>query len=142
MLSCLVDNVVAAPPPPYRASTAVADDAVRVVMEAIDALQIGDRLLALRSVAGLVGSRRAGTVLAARSRGMSWGEIADRLGTSRQAVWKRFSPEEGDTTIPYGVARQASIGSRRVPARHALRTYSSCASYKAVTTLPRLEVAP
>jgi transcriptional regulator len=55
-------------------------------MEAIDALQIGDRLLALRSVAGLVGSRRAGTVLAARSRGMSWGEIADRLGTSRQAV--------------------------------------------------------
>jgi hypothetical protein len=86
MLSCLVDNVVAAPPSPCRASTAVADDAVRVVMEAIDALQIGDRLLALRSVAGLVGSRRAGTVLAARSRGMSWGEIADRLGTSRQAV--------------------------------------------------------
>jgi predicted DNA-binding transcriptional regulator AlpA len=141
-LSCIVDSVVAAPPPPYRVSTALADDAVRVVMETIDALSVGDRLLALRSVAGLVGSRRAGTVLAARSRGMSWGEIADRLGTSRQAVWKRFAPEEGDTTLPNGVARQSSIGSRRVPARHALRTYSSCASYKAVTTHLPLEVAP
>jgi hypothetical protein len=91
-------------------------------METIDALSVGDRLLALRSIAGLVGSRRAGTVLAARSRGMSWGEIADRLGTSRQAVWKRFGPEELEP-----------------PSR---RTYSSCASYKAVTTRPPLEVAP
>jgi hypothetical protein len=122
MMSGIVDRMVGSPPPPYRASTALADDAVRVVMEAIDALQIGDRLLALRSVAGLVGSRRAGTVLAARSRGMSWGEIADRLGTSRQAVWKRFGPEELEPP--------------------SLRTYSSCASYKAVTTRPPLEVAP
>jgi DNA-directed RNA polymerase specialized sigma24 family protein len=113
--------MAASPPPPYRASTALADDAVRAVMETIDALPIGDRLLALRSIAGLVGSRRAGTVLAARSRGMSWGEIADRLGTSRQAVWKRFGPEGEEPPSP--------------------RTYSSCASYKAVTTRPSLEVA-
>ena len=122
MMSGIVDRMVGSPPPPYRASTALADDAVRVVMEAIDALQIGDRLLALRSVAGLGGSRRAGTVLAARSRGMSWGESADRLGTARQAGWKRFGPEELEPP--------------------SLRTYSSCASYKAVTTRPPLEVAP
>ena len=125
--------MMASPPPPYRASTAPADDAVRVVMAAIDALAVGDRLLALRSIAGLVGSRRAGTVLAARSRGMSWGEIADRLGTSRQAVWQRFAPEEVDPPAP--------PGGRPVPARHARRAYSSCASYKAVTTRPRLEVS-
>jgi hypothetical protein len=126
--------MIGSPPPPYRASTALADDAVRIVMEAIDALPIGDRLLALRSVAGLIGSRRAGTVLAARSRGMSWGEIADRLGTSRQSVWKRFGPEEMG---PY-----ASSGGQPVPARHTPRIYSSCASYKAVTTRPPLEVIP
>ena len=85
--------MIASLPPPYRASTALADDSVRVVMEAIDTLPIGDRLLALRSIAGLVGSRGAGTVVAARTAGMSWAEIADRLGTSRQAVWKRFGPE-------------------------------------------------
>jgi hypothetical protein len=130
------------PPPPYRASTALADETVRVVMEAIDALPVGDRLLALRSIAGLVGSRRAGTVLVARSRGMSWGEIADRLGTSRQAAWKRFGPEEMDTTIPVGRAQRSSAGNWPAPARNALRTYSSCASYKAVTTRPPSEVAP
>jgi hypothetical protein len=113
--------MIASLPPPYRASTALADDSVRVVMEAIDTLPIGDRLLALRSIAGLVGSRRAGTVVAARTAGMSWAEIADRLGTSRQAVWKRFGPEEADPPSP--------------------RTYSSCASYKAVTTRPPLEIA-
>src|ERR1019366_9698889 len=58
----------------------------------------------------------AGTVVAARTAGMSWAEVADRLGTSRQAVWKRFGPEEVDPPSP--------------------RTYSSCASYKAVTTRP------
>lgn len=126
--------MVASPPLPYRASTALADDAVGIVMEAIDALPVGDRLLALRSIAGLVGSRRAGTVLAARDRGMSWGEIADRLGTSRQSVWKRFGPEETDAQPP--------AGGLPVPARHAPRTYSSCASYKAVTTRPPLEVTP
>jgi DNA-directed RNA polymerase specialized sigma24 family protein len=113
--------MIVSPAPPYHASTARADESVRVVMEAIDTLPIGDRLLALRSIAGLVGSRRAGTVLAARTAGMSWAEIADRLGTSRQAVWKRFGPEEVDPPSP--------------------RTYSSCASYKAVTTRPPLEIA-
>ena len=134
--------MIGSPPPPYHASTALADGTVRVVMEAIDALPVGDRLLALRAIAGLVGSRRAGTVLAARSQGMSWGEIADRLGTSRQAVWKRFGPEEVDTTIHGGRAQQSSAGNWPAPARNALRTYSSCASYKAVTTRPPSEVAP
>jgi hypothetical protein len=125
--------MMVAPPPPYRASTARADGAVRVVMEAIDTLPIGDRLLALRSIAGLVGTRRAGAVLAARTAGMSWAEIADRLGTSRQAVWKRFGPEETDAQPP-------AAGQSASP-RNALRTYSSCASYKAVTTRPPLEIA-
>ena len=81
---------------PYRASTPAADRAVGAVMAAIDSLAAADRLLALRSIACLVGSRRAATVLAARNQGMSWAEIADRLGMSRQAVWHRFGPEEAD----------------------------------------------
>jgi DNA-directed RNA polymerase specialized sigma24 family protein len=104
---------------PYRASTALADEATRAVMAALEGLPVADRLLALRSIAGLVGSRRAGAVLAARGQGMSWAEIADRLGMSRQAVWHRYGPEDA-----------------------APRAYSSCASYKAVTTRPRQEVSP
>jgi hypothetical protein len=103
-------------------------------MEAIDALPVDDRLLALRSIAGLVGSRRAGTVLAARRQGMSWGEIADRLGMSRQAVWHRYGPEDVDAPAP---ATRRNSRSPRSP-----RTYSSCASYKAVTTRPPVELAP
>ncbi len=105
---------------PYRPSTDRADRAVRSVMTTIDALPLADRLLALRSLAGLVGSRRARSVLQARHQGMSWGEIADRLGVSRQAVWRRFGPEEA-------VPVTADPGRR-------FRAYSSCASYKAVTT--------
>jgi hypothetical protein len=104
-------------------------------MEAIDALPVGDRLLALRSVAGLVGSRRAGTVLAARGEGMSWAEIADRLGMSRQAVWHRYGPEEKDD--PLSAEPDPSRRSGAAP-----RTYSSCASYKAVTTRPSAELSP
>jgi hypothetical protein len=117
--------------PPYRASTTLADRAVRTVMETIDALPLGDRLLALRSISGLVGSRRAGAVLAARAGGMSWGEIADRLGMSRQAVWYRYVPEEEGGPTARRRTRPAS-----------LRMYSSCASYKAVTTRPPTELSP
>lgn len=124
----------AAQHPPYQASTRAADHAVRTVMEAIDALRVGDRLLALRSIAGLVGSRRAGSVLAARNAGMSWAEIADRLGMSRQAVWHRYGPEDVDALTP---ARAGASRAGRPP-----RTYSSCASYKAVTTRPAMELAP
>ena len=126
--------------PPYHASTRAADRAARTVMEAIDALPVGDRLLALRSIAGLVGSRRAGTVLAARNAGMSWAEIADRLGMSRQAVWHRYGPEEIDslpTGGPVPLPAKRSRHAERPP-----RTYSSCASYKAVTTRPAMEPAP
>jgi hypothetical protein len=100
-------------------------------METIDALPVGDRLLALRSISGLVGSRRAGTVLTARAGGMSWGEVADRLGMSRQAVWHRYCPEE--SRVP-----SSRRGARSVPPR----TYSSCASYKAVTSRPPTEPSP
>jgi len=106
---------------PYHASTEAADQVVRSVMEAIDRLPPGDRLLALRSIAGLVGSRRARTVLESRRQGESWAEIADRLGMSRQAVWHRFGPED----------RAGSAAGEPGPR---LRTHSSCASYKAVTT--------
>jgi len=128
--------MIAAPPRlPYHASTPAADRATLTVMEALDALPVGDRLLALRSIAGLVGSRRAGSVLAARSSGMAWAEIADRLGMSRQAVWHRYAPEEADPLTP-GRAGRAAAG--EPPAR----TYSSCASYKAVTTRPSMELTP
>lgn len=109
-------------------------------MEALDALPVDDRLLALRSIAGLVGTRRASTVLAARDAGMSWAEIADRLGMSRQAVWHRYGPEEVDVPPP-GQARALRAGRPPHPGRPA-RTYSSCASYKAVTTRPAMEPAP
>ncbi len=110
----------------YLASTANADLAVASIQEALNALPTADRLLALRSVAVMIGSKRASTVLAARSEGMSWGDIAERLGMSRQSVWDRYAAEDHDPPPP---AR-----GRTARARTATHTSSSCAAYKAVTT--------
>ena len=85
---------------PYETSTAGADQAVATVLAALNALPTGERLLALRSVAVLLGSRRASTVLAARAEGMSWQDIADRLGMSRQSVWDRYAAEDSDPPRP------------------------------------------
>lgn len=112
--------------PAYAPTTAAAAEATARVMQALDALPVADRLLALRSVAVLVGSRRAATVLAARAEGMSWQDIADRLGMSRQSVWARYSADDLDPPRP---AR-----GRRPRRRTATHAASSCASYKAVTT--------
>jgi hypothetical protein len=110
----------------YLASTADADSAVASIQEALNALPTADRLLALRSVAVMIGSKRASTVLAARSEGMSWADIAERLGMSRQSVWDRYAAEDHDPPPP---AR-----GRTARARTATHTSSSCAAYKAVTT--------
>jgi hypothetical protein len=110
----------------YLASTAGADSAVASIQGALNALPTGDRLLALRSVAVMIGSKRASTVLAARADGMSWGDIADRLGMSRQSVWDRYAAEDHDPPRP---AR-----GRIARTRTATHTSSSCAAYKAVTT--------
>jgi|SRR5471030_1830208 hypothetical protein len=110
----------------YLPSTAGADSAVASVLEALATLTTEERLLALRSLAVLIGSRRASTVLAARAEGMSWGDIADRLGMSRQSVWDRYADEDRDPPRP---AR-----GRSARARTSTRTYSNCAAYKAVTT--------
>jgi predicted DNA-binding transcriptional regulator AlpA len=110
----------------YRPSTTAADVAVAAVLEALAGLSTDERLLTLRSLAVLLGSKRASTVLAARAEGMSWAEIADRLGMSRQSVWDRYAAEDRDPPRP---ARGRSARSRKPT--HA---YSSCAAYKAVTT--------
>lgn len=110
----------------YRASTSGADAAVASVLDALAGLPADERLLALRSLAVLLGSKRASTVLAARTEGMSWAEIADRLGMSRQSVWDRYAAEDRDPPRP---ARGRSARSRQ-----GAHTYSSCAAYKAVTT--------
>jgi hypothetical protein len=110
----------------YLASTANADSAVSSMQESLNALPTADRLLALRSLAVLMGSRRAATVLAARAEGMSWGDIADRLGMSRQSVWDRYAAEDHDAPPP-ARGRVARV-------RTATHTSSSCAAYKAVTT--------
>lgn len=110
----------------YLASTGGADLAVAVVQDALNSLETGERLIALRSIAVLVGAKRASTVLAARAEGMSWANIADRLGMSRQSVWDRYAAEDHDPPPP---AR-----GRSARARAATHTFSSCAAYKAVTT--------
>jgi len=115
----------------YRPATPAAADAVARAAEALDALAPADRLLALRSLAVLLGSKRAATVLAARAGGMSWQDIAARLGMSRQSVWTRFSPDDLDPPRP---AR-----GRRPRVRPASHTASTCAAYKAVTTPTRQE---
>jgi len=110
----------------YSISTPAADAAVAGVLQILNDLPTADRLVALRSVAVLLGSRRASTVLAARSDGMSWQDIADRLGMSRQSVWDRYAAEDHDPPPP---AR-----GRHARARNATHTFSNCAAYKAVTT--------
>src|ERR1700730_19182043 len=84
----------------YTSSTPKADAAVATVLEVLNALPTDDRLLALRSVAVLLGSRRASTVLAARAEGMSWQDIADRIGMSRQSVWNRYAAEDHNPPPP------------------------------------------
>jgi predicted DNA-binding transcriptional regulator AlpA len=110
----------------YLGSTVPADSAVAAVLSALNELPTSDRLLALRSVAVLLGARRASTVLAARAEGMSWQDIADRLGMSRQSVWDRYAAEDHDPPPP---AR-----GRHSRARAGTHTFSNCAAYKAVTT--------
>jgi hypothetical protein len=110
----------------YANSTPGADAAVATVLEVLNALPTEDRLVALRSVAVLLGSRRASTVLGARAEGMSWQDIAGRLGMSRQSVWDRYAADDHDPPPP---AR-----GRRARARTATHTFSNCAAYKAVTT--------
>jgi hypothetical protein len=110
----------------YSTSTPRADAAVATVLRAINALPTEDRLVALRSVAVLLGSRRASTVLDARAEGLSWQDIADRLGMSRQSVWDRYAAEDHDPPAP---AR-----GRRSQPRSRTHTFSNCAAYKAVTT--------
>ncbi|MFZ0128685.1 MAG: helix-turn-helix domain-containing protein [Candidatus Dormiibacterota bacterium] len=110
----------------YSASTPTADAAVFTVLDVLNALPTEDRLVALRSVAVLLGSRRASTVLDARAEGMSWQDIADRLGMSRQSVWDRYAAEDRNPPPP---AR-----GRHSRARSATHNFSNCAAYKAVTT--------
>ncbi len=110
----------------YANSQPNADAAVATVLRVLNELPTPDRLVALRSVAVLLGSRRASTVLAARAEGMSWQDIADRLGMSRQSVWDRYAAEDHNPPPP---AR-----GRRARARTDPRTFSNCAAYKAVTT--------
>jgi len=117
----------------YQPATGPAAAAAEVVMRTLDRLPTPDRLLALRSLAVLLGTRRAATVVTARSEGFSWAEIADRLGMSRQSVWQRYGTEEGEVPAP---AR-----GRRPRARGVTPTFSSCAAYKAVTSRPDREPA-
>ena len=94
------------------------------VLEALAPLPAGDVLLALRSLAVLMGTRRASAVLAARAEGMSWQDIADRLGMSRQSVWDRYGAEDLDPPRPARGRRSRA----RVSYGH---TVSNCAAYKA-----------
>src|ERR1700730_7100852 len=110
----------------YSTSTPTADAAVSTVLGVLNALPTEDRLVALRSVAVLLGSRRASTVLAARAEGMSWQDIADRIGMSRQSVWNRYAAEDHNPPPP---AR-----GRRSKDRSATHTFSNCAAYKSVTS--------
>ncbi|HEY6538672.1 MAG TPA: helix-turn-helix domain-containing protein [Candidatus Dormibacteraeota bacterium] len=109
----------------YQPASPAATAASRLVLAELDQLPTPDRLLALRSLAVLLGTRRAATVLAARAEGSSWAEIADRLGMSRQSVWQRYGSEEGEVPRP---AR-----GRPPRAKPASALYSNCAAYKAVS---------
>jgi hypothetical protein len=56
--------------------------------DAADLRAVGEALIAVDEAAdGL-----ASAVAAAREAGRSWTEIANVLGTSRQAAWERFAP--------------------------------------------------
>lgn len=112
----------------YQPATPPATAATEVVITTLDGLGTADRLLALRSLAVLLGTRRAATVVAARSEGLSWAEIADRLGMSRQSVWERYGAEEREVPPP---AR-----GRGPRPRSANVTFSNCAAYKAVSSRP------
>jgi hypothetical protein len=57
---------------------------------------------------------------------LSWQDIADRLGMSRQSVWDRYAAEDHDPPAP-------ARGRRSRPRSHT-HTFSNCAAYKAVTT--------
>src|ERR1700733_5781919 len=110
----------------YSLSTPTADAAVATVLGALNELTTEDRLVALRSVAVLLGTKRASAVLAARAEGMSWQDIAERLGMSRQSVWDRYSAEDQNPPPPARGPRSR--------ARTATHSFSNCAAYKAVTT--------
>src|SRR5580692_2292763 len=110
----------------YSTSTPNADAAVASVLDVSYSHTTEDRLVALRSVAVLLGTKRASTVLAGRAEGMSWQDIADLLGMSRQSVWDRYAAEDHNPPPP---AR-----GRRAQTRTTTHTYSNCAAYKAVTT--------
>ncbi|MFZ0994384.1 MAG: hypothetical protein WAO09_00145 [Candidatus Dormiibacterota bacterium] len=112
----------------YHPTTPPAAAATRAVITNLDLLPTADRLLALRSLAVLLGTRRAATVVAARSEGFSWAEIASRLGMSRQSVWERYGTEEREVPRP-------SRGRGPRP-RSANATFSNCAAYKAVSSRP------
>jgi len=112
----------------YHPASPPATAATEVVISTLDRLATADRLLALRSLAVLLGTRRAATVVAARSEGLSWAEIADRLGMSRQSVWERYGAEEREVPPP---AR-----GRGPRPRSANVTFSNCAAYKAVSSRP------
>jgi len=108
-------------------------------MEAIDALPVGIGCWRCGPSPGWWGAAERGPC-SRREAGDELGEIADRLGTSRQRV-EAVRPRGGGHHDPRW--RAAVIGRQlAAPAGHSLRTYSSCASYKAVTTRPPSEVAP
>ncbi|MGH7667088.1 MAG: sigma factor-like helix-turn-helix DNA-binding protein [Candidatus Dormibacteria bacterium] len=114
----------------YRPASPAAVEAIQAVMHTLERLPIADRLLALRSLAVLLGSRRAAAVLAARAEGFSWAEIAGRLGMSRQSVWERYGSEAG---VAVSSPRGSHPESRPRPP-----SFSSCAAYKAVSRRPDL----
>jgi len=118
----------------YAASTPASDRALAAIQSALAPLPTPDRLVALRTLSCLLGTARASTVLAARAEGLSWQEIADRLGTSRQAVWERYGEEDTSAPVP---AR-----GRPPRLRSGLHPFSNCAAYKAVTTRPQRGVSP
>jgi hypothetical protein len=113
----------------YQPSSSATDAAITSISASLQELEVADRLVALRSLACLIGSARASAVLGARAGGMSWQDIGNRLGMSRQAVWERYGDED--------IAAPAPCRGRPPRPRAGLHPFSSCASYKAVTTRPQ-----